>query len=85
MAKPTGVQLELSLGDVRLKIPWEGRSPRDLTRSAMALYSSHGAEKSVSDFDRFGQLEIWPAGKKAGPQYLGAPLLLSLGGGNSDG
>ena len=32
------IQFELELNDVRSRIPWEGTSPRELTRGAKVLY-----------------------------------------------
>ena len=73
-----GEQLELSLDDVRLKIPWGGRRPRDLTRSANGLFLSRRAQKSVSDSVNVDQYDLF---KKAAPRYSGAPLLYPLEGG----
>ena len=68
-------QLELELDDVRLKIPWDGRSPRGLTRGAMALFLSSAAEKSVSAFVDPEQGDLF---KKAAPRSRGAAPLLPL-------
>ncbi len=69
-------QLELELDDVRLNLPWDGRSPRGLTRAAMSLFSSQEAQKSVSAFVDPEQGDLF---KKAAPeQYSGAAPLLPL-------
>jgi len=48
---PVGDQLELALDDVRVKIPWEGQSPRGLTEAGMSLFSRQEPQKSMSDLD----------------------------------
>ncbi len=40
-------------------VPWEGRSPRGLTRGRFALFSSQSAPPHEVFFDR-EQLEFWP-------------------------
>jgi len=42
-------QLQFELDDLRLSIPWEGRTPRSLTRVGMSLFSRREPQKSVSD------------------------------------
>jgi len=69
-------QLELGLNDVRVRIPWGGHSPRDLTRSAKMLYSKRERKKSMSEFVSVDQVELWPSTEKA--PYQGAPSLLPL-------
>jgi len=70
-------QLNLDLDDVRLRIPWEGRSPRGLTRVAKGLFLSQEAQKSVSDS---ASPELDGLMKNGAP-YLGAPTLLPFKGG----
>ncbi len=70
-----GSQLALALDDVRVRIPWAGRSPRDLTRASSSVIFKARAEKSVSDFVDADQVDLWPTGKKAPWVYQGAPLL----------
>ncbi len=73
----TGEQLELALDDVRLKIPWEGRSPRGLTRVRISSIFKAQAEKSVSDFVNPDQIEMSQL-RQESPLYEGAPLLSPL-------
>ncbi len=72
-------QLELALDDVRLRIPWEGKSPRELTRVAldMGVILKAWPSKSVSGMVVDGQLEFWPS-KEEAPPYGGSPTLLPL-------
>ncbi len=58
--------------------PWEGRSPRGLTRgSNILIFKTQGAKKR--ERSSFGeQLELWPELAGRGPLYEGAPLLLPL-------
>jgi len=72
---PLHVQLEFVLDDVRLNLPWNGRSPRGLTKAAQALFLSQAAQKSVSEFVDPEQGDLW---KKAAPEYSGAATLLPL-------
>ena len=58
-----------------LRIPWEGRSPRALTRSHEVFILKAQAKKSVSDFVGGDQCDLWLPGKKAPWIYQGAPLL----------
>ncbi len=61
------------------RLPWGGRSPRDLTRARKALFSSQGAQKSVSELVATDQLELFPEATKGAPaEYAGAPLLLPV-------
>jgi len=77
---PEGDQLELALGEKFLvgaaSLPWEGRSPRALTRGYKRFTLKAQAEKSVSDFvGDPGQFDLWLPEKKAPWIYQGAPLL----------
>ena len=65
--------------------PWEGRSPRALTRGYKALFLRREPQKSMSDLVSDDQLELWPAAKKAPWVYQGAPLLVSPQGRRIDG
>jgi len=71
-----GSQLELSLGDVRLKIPWAGRSPRGLTRASNLIILKTQGEKSCLTLGQLDFFESCSSGKNA-PRfvYRGAPLL----------
>ena len=69
-------QLELELGDVVLRIPWCGQSPRELTRVRIELFSRRKAQKSVSEFVDPAQIEIWPEHVEGpGSSAAGAPFL----------
>jgi len=72
-------QLEMDLVDVRLRIPWEGRSPRDLTRVRISLSlkrERQGREVDPRQFDLFDR-RVGGIGRR-GPLYEGAPLLVPL-------
>ena len=75
-----GEQLSLALeGEERLRIPWDGRSPRALTRVGLSLIFKAQAAKSTSDFSIDpGQYDLFRAAIKGRPQYGGAPSLLPL-------
>ena len=66
----------LSLG-VGHSLPWDGRSPRALTRGYGRFTLQPRAEKSVSDFvSDEDQFDLWLPMKKAPRRYRGAPLLV---------
>jgi len=74
-----GSQLELILCMPELSVPWEGRSPRELTRGHDILIFRRKAGKSVSEFVDPDQLELWPELTEKAPSILeGAPSLLPL-------
>ncbi len=64
----------LSLG-VGHSLPWEGRSPRALTRGYKRFTLKTQVAKSTSDFVDPGQYDLWLPIKKAPWIYQGAPLL----------
>ena len=70
-------QLRLMLGDRRKAVPWNGRSPRDLTRIQIELSSQReraGDDVPVSDpfqLSLFEEVAI----EKRYPTYGGAPCL----------
>ena len=72
------MQLELALGDARVRIPWDGVSPRALTSAAQSRIFKAGAAKKHAR-SGFGtiQFELLHAATK-GPSYGGAPLLVEL-------
>jgi len=70
--------LELELGDVRVRIPWGGQRPRDLTRVGLSLFLERERQKDERFFVDPDQAEFWPAGQKAPRIYRGAPLLLPM-------
>ena len=72
---PDCEQLALALHDERLKIPWEGRSPRELTAAYKTFILKAQAAKSTSDFVDPEQIDFWLPGEKAPWAYQGAPLL----------
>ena len=60
----------------KIRIPWDGRSPRDLTRVRFSPIFKAQAEKSVSDFvSDENQFDLWLPMEKAPWIYQGAPLL----------
>jgi len=74
-----GSQLDLFEGTRHAvnRVPWAGRSPRDLTRGAKLLFLRREPQKSVSDPVSPLQLEMWPSWPKNAPRkYRGAPLLI---------
>ncbi len=82
-----GEQLQLALeGEEILRIPWEGRSPRALTRGSLSgIFETRGG-KSVSDFVDPAQVDLFEAlGWKQGPFYEGALPLIPLPGRFEDG
>ena len=70
-------QFELELDDARVRVPWDGRSPRGLTRVALSRIFKAQAAKSVCDLVCPGQLEFSWLDQKGPPGFSrGAPLLL---------
>ena len=60
-------------------LPWYGRSPRGLTRGAIALFSRREPQKPERFFVDPGQYDLFPAATIKAPwKYQGAPLLLEL-------
>ena len=68
-------QLELGLDDARVRIPWGGIRPRDLTRIRIALFLRQEPQKACAIWIDLHQLELFPEATK-GPPDRGAPLLL---------
>ncbi len=74
-----GEQLSLDLHDKRATIPWEGRSPRGLTKAANALFLNREGQKKR---ERSREEPICPEcgqSVKGGAPYRGAPLLIPIG------
>jgi len=72
-------QLDLELHDVRLRIPWNGTSPRSLTRAAQALFLKRERQKDERFFVDPEQVDLFRAAIKKAPWvYQGAPLLKAL-------
>ncbi len=68
-----------------VRVPWGGRSPRELTRThSLFIFKTQGG-KSLSGDDCGDQLELWPITKKGRPRYSGAAPLLPLPKGVDDG
>ncbi len=78
------VQLDLfEVGVSRTSgLPWEGRSPRELTEGYKRFTLKAQAAKSVSGPKDSDQYDLWLPMKKAPWKYQGAPLLLEIGGSN---
>jgi len=66
---------QLYLFEGMVDLPWDGRSPRSLTRSAKALFLRREPQKA-SDVVDGDQLPLWPADAKRALRLRGAPLLL---------
>ena len=69
-------QLALALDDDRLQIPWEGRSPRELTKIRMFLFSRREPQKSMSELVVGAQLELWPITNRSGRREVPAAVSL---------
>ncbi len=65
----------LALG-VSQREPWEGRSPRALTRGYGRFTLKAQAQKSMRDSADPDQYDLWLPAKEAPWVYQGAPLLL---------
>ncbi len=75
---PVSEQLELELDDERALIPWEGRSPRGLTKVGLGLFLRQEPPKKHARIRcDSSQLELFVR-QEGPPQYEGAPLLLPL-------
>ncbi len=77
-------QFELGLGDLRVMIPWDGKSPRDLTRARIALFSKRERQKDDRFFVDSVQYDLFLAAIPGRLQYGGAPSLLPLPRGRGD-
>ncbi len=73
------IVLQLDLFDDVVHLPWHGRSPRSLTRCAIALFLRREPQKDDRFFVDPDQLDLWLPAKKAPRRYRGAPLLVPLG------
>ena len=72
---------QLDLWQVELDaLPWQGQSPRDLTKARKALFLEQARQKDDRLVVDPNQLDLWPSAKKAPRIYRGAPLLLDLEG-----
>ncbi len=78
-----GEQLSLFTGrvmrELTVSVPWEGRSPRALTRVALSGIFKARAAKSMSEFVDVEQGDFWlPIKKRPRRSSPGAPSLLPL-------
>ncbi len=72
-------QLELALDDVRKRIPWDGQSPRGLTRVSKLLFFKRERQKQERFFADPNQVDLFGAGEQCRPVlYRGAPLLVEI-------
>ncbi len=71
-------QLDLWQAEV-MASPWQGRSPRGLTRARKFLFLRREPQKDDRKFVDQNQLDLFPAAIKLLPRsYGGAPLLVPL-------
>jgi len=69
---------QLDIWQVELDgLPWQGRSPRGLTRAAKALFLRREPQKDDSFFIDPNQYDLLPEARKRLPSR-GAPLLVPL-------
>ena len=68
-------------------LPWQGQSPRVLTKGRLALFLRREPQKDDSFFADPGQFDLFLAAIRGRRRYGGAPSLLPLprGGGSSRG
>ena len=71
-------QLELALEDVRVRVPWNGVSPRALTKASSALFLERKRQKHERFFVDLNQYDLFLAAIPGRLQYGGAPSLLPL-------
>jgi len=69
-------QLVLALEDDVRVVPWDGRSPRSLTRARLALFLRREPQKDERFFVDPCQRDLFRAAIQGPPRYGGAPLLL---------
>ena len=62
-------------------LPWRGRSPRELTKSRIALFLRREPQKDDCFFVDPDQYDLFRAVIQGRPRYGGAPLLIPLRGG----
>jgi len=71
------VQVELALADTHVRVPWEGQSPRALTRGYERFILKAQAKESMSEFGRNeDQFDLWATMEERPWVYSGAPLLV---------
>jgi len=60
-------------------LPWHGRSPRSLTRAAIALFLRREPQKDERFFVDPDQIDMFRRRQKKAPRkYRGAPLLVAF-------
>jgi len=70
---------QLDLWQVELDaLPWQGRSPRALTKCKKALFLRREPQKDDCFFVDPDQMDLFHAAKKGPRRYAGAPSLLPL-------
>ena len=69
-------QLELGLGDVRSRVPWNGVPPRALTKAAKALFLRREPLKDDDFFIDVHQLSLFEVVQQGPRDLPGAPLLV---------
>jgi len=68
---------QLDLWQVDLDgLPWQGQSPRGLTKAQKALFLRREPQKDERFFVDPDQVDMWLPAKKAPRKYRGAPLLV---------
>ena len=72
------MQLGLMLGDERTLIPWEGVSPRELTKGRSSLFFRREPQNDDGFFVDPEQYDLFHAAIEGRYRYGGAPLLLPL-------
>ena len=71
-------QFVLCLGDRRKAAPWDGRSPRDLTKIKKLLFLRREPQKDDRFFVDPGQYDLFRAAIRGRRRYGGAPTLFPL-------
>jgi len=56
-------------------LPWQGQSPRALTKARIAVFLRREPQKDDRFFVDPNQIDLWLPAKKAPRKYRGAPLL----------
>ena len=69
---------QLYLFEGMVDLPWDGRSPRSLTRSAKALFFKRERQKNERFFVDVNQMDLFSRRQPGLPQYGGAPSLLPV-------
>jgi len=81
---PTRDKRQLDLWQAELDgLPWQGQSPRALTKVGLSLFSRREPQKDDRFFVDPNQIDLFRAAKRKAPREFsrGAPLLLPFDGG----